>query len=154
MARRERAEDLRMGQLNASSVAGRRIGVERERVPLVQLGRTLGEHPEPQLRPLQVDQHPDRPPGLLLERTDHRHPLAHGVVRRMAHVDAEDVGPRLKEGKDSLAVGGSGTKGRDDLHATAATELHEVLLGLDVSVGRTARPASRRRRTYGVDVLA
>ncbi len=93
VAGRERAQDLRMGQLNARGVARRRIGVERESVPLVQFGAAVGEQAEPELRPLQVDEHADRPARLLLERADHRDPRAHVVMRGVAHVDAEDVGP-------------------------------------------------------------
>ena len=77
----------------------------------------------------------DRPAGLLLERADHRHPLAHRVMRGVAHVDAEDVGAGGEQSRDGLAVGRGRAEGGDDLDAAAATGMQ----GLLHEVGRLKR---------------
>jgi hypothetical protein len=123
MAGRKRAQDFRVRQIDPRRSAQRRIAVQSEDVALVQVCAAVGERAESELRPLQVDEHPDRTAGLLFERADHRHALAHDVVRGVAHVDAEDVGAGGEQGGDGLAVARGGAEGGDDLDA-AATGLH------------------------------
>src|SRR5271154_587222 len=81
------------------------------------------EDAEPELRPLQVDEDADRAARLLFERANHRHALAHDVVRSVAHIDAKDVSASGEQGGDGLAVARGGAEGGDDLDATA-TGLH------------------------------
>ena len=117
MAGRERTQDFRMRQIDARGSAERRVAVESEGVALVQVDGAAGEGAEPQLRSLQIDEDADRAAGLFLERADHRHPLAHDVMRGMAHVDAEDVGAGGEQVGDGLAVARGGAEGGDDLDA-------------------------------------
>ncbi len=112
-----------MGQINARGSPETRIAVEDEVVALVQVRPSAGEGAEPQFRTLQVDQNADRAVHLLLERADCRHPLAHGVMGGVTHIDAENVGAGGEQGGDGLAIGRGGAEGGDDLDAAAATGL-------------------------------
>jgi len=64
-----------------------------------------GERAEPELRSLQVDKDADRAAGFFLHLADHRHALPHHVMRRVAHVDAEDVRAGGEQRRDGLPVG-------------------------------------------------
>ena len=127
VAGRERAQDFRMRQIDARRSAERRVAVESEDVALAQIGAAAGEGAEPQFRSLQIDEDADRAAGLFFERANHRHALAHDVMRGVAHVDAEDVGAGGEQGRDGLAVARGGAEGGDDLDA-AATGLQFMFL--------------------------
>ena len=86
-------------------------------------GATAGEGAKPELRALQVDEDADRAVHFFLERADRRHPLAHPVMRGVAHVDAEHVGAGGEQGGDGLAIVRGGAEGGDDLDAATATGL-------------------------------
>ena len=60
-------DDLRMRQIDALRVSGRRVEVEPERLPRLQMHPPAAEAADPQLRSLHVGQDADRPAGLLLE---------------------------------------------------------------------------------------
>ena len=112
-----------MRQINSGQVAWGWIAVQHEGVALAQVRAPVGKRAEPQLRPLEVDQDADRAAGLLFERADHRHPLAHRVMRGVTHVDAENVDAGGEQPGDGLAIGGGGAEGGDDLDAAAAMGL-------------------------------
>ena len=67
-------ENLRMRQLHALGVAGRRVVVEDEILALVDLGGAVLERAEPQLRALQIDQDADRPVVIRLDGADRCRP--------------------------------------------------------------------------------
>src|SRR3984957_6625033 len=115
MAGGERTQDFRMRQVDARRSAERRVAVEGEDVALMEVRAASVEDAEPELRPLQVDEDADRAARLLFERANHRHALAHDVVRSVAHVDAKDVGARGGQGGDGLAGARGGAGGGDDL---------------------------------------
>jgi len=64
----------------------------------------LPEGADPQLRPLQIHQHADRPAIGRLGIPDHAHELAHPLVGGVAHIDAEHVGTGRKQRRDHLAA--------------------------------------------------
>ena len=124
VAGRERAQDFRMGQIDARRAARGGVAVEGEvRRPCAGRRAPPANAPSLQLRALQVDEDADRAAHLLLERADRRHPLAHGVMRGVAHVDAEHVGAGGEQGGDGLAIVRGGAEGGDDLDAATATGL-------------------------------
>ncbi len=71
-----------MGQVHPRRVAGGGIGIEDEMRALDQENGVLPKGTDPQLRPLQVDQHADWPAIGRLDIADHAHELAHAVVAR------------------------------------------------------------------------
>ena len=77
--------------------------------PFAQHDRVVAEGADPQLRALQIDQDADRPAVLGLDLTDQPDELAHALVARMAHVDAEDVGAGLEQRGDHVPAGGRWT---------------------------------------------
>ena len=77
--------------------------------PLVEHDRVLAEGADAQLRSLQIDQDADRPAVLGLDLADQADELAHALVARMAHVDAEDVGAGLEQRGDHVPAGGRWT---------------------------------------------
>ena len=109
--------------MDARRSAERGVALEGEEVALVEVHGAAGEGAKPKLRPLQVDEDADWTARFLLERANHRHALAHDVMRGVAHVDAEDVGAGGEQGGDGLAVARGGAEGGDDL-CSAATDLH------------------------------
>ncbi len=117
VARLDGGENFRMRQLHALGVAGRRIGIEREILALVDFRRAVLEGAEPQLRPLQVDQNADRPAVLGLDFADVRHQFAHPLVRGVAHIDAEHVGAGLEQPADDGAISRRRTERGDELGA-------------------------------------
>ena len=145
-----------MRQLNSRRIAGGGVAVENEDVALVQFDRAVGEQPEPQFRTLEIDQHADRPSRLLLQRPDHCDPLAHRVMRGVAHVDAEDVRPRGEQGGDRLLVGRRRTESGDDLYAAVAAEMQRLLPELKSSdgAGLTRNPPHDHDRLQGVAEFA
>ena len=111
-----------MRQIDPGLVAGGRVEVERERFAVAKVA-PFGNIADTKFRPLQIDENADRAADFLFERADHRDPLAHAVVRGMAHVDAEDVRPRLEQLRENLAIGRSGAERGDDLDAAATTRM-------------------------------
>src|SRR6202041_862834 len=117
---RERAQDFRMRQIDARLAPRRGVAVKDEGLTALQVGGAVGERPEPELRPLQIDKDTDWAAGLFLHLADHRDPLPHHVMRSMAHVDAEDVGAGGEQGGYGLSVGRSRPERGDDFDAAAA----------------------------------
>ena len=116
-----------MRQIDTRGSAERRVAIESEDVPLAQVHGAAGEGAKSQFGSLQIDEDADRAAGFFFKRTNHRHPLAHDVMRGVAHVDAEDVGAGGEQVRDRLAVARGGAEGGDDLDA-AATGLHFMFL--------------------------
>ena len=106
---------------------GRRwIGIEREILALVDLGRAVLEGAEPQFRPLQIHQDADGPAILGFDRADGRHQLAHPLMVGVAHIDAENVGAGLEQPIDDGAIRGGRPQRRNDLGTPLPS--HGVLL--------------------------
>ena len=125
----QRGEDLRMRKLHARAVARRLVGIQHEALAVLQLDRAVRERPEPQLRPLQVDQDADRPAIAAISTLRMvGHQLPHLVMRRMAHIDAENVGARLEQAADHRALRRGWPEGREDLDAAQAP--HGLLPGV------------------------
>ncbi len=124
MARPQGDENFRMGKTNASGVTGRRIGVEGEILSRDEIGAAAGKNADAQFRPLQIDQHANRPPDAFFNRANHRDALAHGGRIGVAHVDAKQVGARPPQILDGRLVIGSGAERGDDLAATKPIHGH------------------------------
>ena len=74
--------------------------------------------------------------------------LAHAVMRRVAHVDAEHVGAGLEQPRDHLGVAGGGTERGDDLGAAQASHLRGPSRHLRwrLPAGRRQHRRARRQR--------
>jgi hypothetical protein len=116
----ERGQDFRMGQVHPRLVPRGRVGIEDEIRTLGEKNGILLESADPQLRPLQVHQHPDRPAVCDLDVPDHAHEFAHAFVAGVAHIDAEHVGAGRKQGGDHLTARRGRTEGGNDLGAAPA----------------------------------
>src|SRR5262249_49476603 len=104
MARLDRRQNFRMGQMYPRRVARRRIAIEAKCLALGEQDRAALECADAQLGSLQVDEDSDRPPVFEFDRADRRDELAQSLVRSMAHVDAEDVGTGAEQARDHYAV--------------------------------------------------
>src|SRR5262249_17639222 len=122
-------------------------GIEEKGVALVEHHRAALEPPDPQLRSLQVDKDPDRPPILEFHRTNEPHELAHALVRGMAHVDAENVGARPKQVADNDPLGRRRTERRNDLGPAQTS--HQFLLRGDDDCAGGGRPETGGGCTTG-----
>jgi hypothetical protein len=121
VARLQRGQDLRVGQVHALGAALRIVGVEREGLAAFQQGTVPREGADAQLRALEIRQDGDRTPVLRLDRADDLNAVAQPVPRQMAHVEAEHVCAGLEELADHLGGAGGRPKGRDDLGAPRAS---------------------------------
>ena len=101
----ESGKHFRVGQLDAGRVAGVGIVIEHEALADHQVDGLVGEHADPELRSLQVDENADRVAFLGLDLADGRHQLAHELVIAVAHVDAEDIRARPEELLDHRLFG-------------------------------------------------
>ena len=104
VARPQRRQDFRMRKVYARVVAGRLVGIERKALPVIELCRTFGEGTKTQLRPLQVDEDADRAAVAAFDIANGLDQIAHLVMRRVAHVDAEHVGTGLEQLPDHRTV--------------------------------------------------
>ena len=148
-ARFERGEDLGVGQRRAHLVAGQPVEVEAEALPGRQLGLAAGDLADPQLGPLQVEQHADRPVRRRLQLADDGVARLVVVVRAVAEVEPEHVGPGLEQRLDGGGVRGGGAQGRDDLGVAASSHGSKRLQAL--ATRSTANPqfaAFTRSRSY------
>ncbi len=104
MARLQGGEDFRMRQARPLPVARRFIQIQPEAFAGLQVHRPVREAPDPQLGPLQIHHHPDRPalPGLY--RADGLQPLTVLVMAAVAEVEPEHVGAGLGQGADGFGV--------------------------------------------------
>src|SRR5262247_4112792 len=121
VAGRQRRQDLGMRQLHAMGVAGAGIGIEYEVGARHQRHGVILEAADAQLGPLQIAQDADRPPMLGFHGADRHNELAHAVMRRMTHVDAEHVGAGLEQPVDHRPLRGGRTEGRHDLGPAQAS---------------------------------
>jgi hypothetical protein len=85
-------------------IAGRWIGVEHQILPGIDLGPVVLETAEAQFRSLQIDQDSDRPLVVGFDIADRAHELAHLVVARVTHIDAEHVGAGAEQPLDHRAA--------------------------------------------------
>ena len=104
-----------MRQVNAARIAWSRIDVERKVRARHKISTTTSEGSDTQLWTLQIRKDADRSPKARLQRADHPDSLAHGVTRRVAHIDTEDVDPGIEEFSCDLSRFGGRTECRDDL---------------------------------------
>jgi hypothetical protein len=143
-AGRERGKDLGVGQRRAYLVAGHLVEVEAEALPGGELGLAARDLADPQLGPLQVQEHADRPAGLLFQLADDRVAGLVVGVAAVAEVEPEHVGPGLEQRLDGGRVRGGGAQGRDDLGFAAASHGAKSLQAL------AARSTANRRRLMQV----
>src|SRR3546814_8030191 len=109
-----------MRQVDAGRVARRRVGIEDEALALYQLRRAALERPDPQLRPLQIDEDRRRAAGVLFERADRGDRLRMPVMVAMAHIDAKGVGAGAVERRDHGVTVVAGTQGWKNAHLAPA----------------------------------
>ena len=121
MAGLNAGENLRMRQIGARCVTGRRIGVEDERSAFVDRHRPADKGAEPQLRSLQIDQNADRTAACFLDGADRRHQFAHAVLAGVAHIDAKHVDAGDEQSLDHLRIGRGRSEGGDDFGAALAS---------------------------------
>src|SRR3546814_15192531 len=87
----ERLEDLRVRQARAGGVAGLALQLEPETAAGLEPHRTAGEGSDPQLRPLQVGDDPDRPSQLPLQAADRLQPDGMLLMGAQAEVQPGQV---------------------------------------------------------------
>jgi hypothetical protein len=117
----EGVEDLLVGELHAARVAGGRVEVEAEGRAVLQLVTlAICEAAAAQFRTLKVGEDRDGAADILFHLPDRGVAGADLVVAAMAHVQAEDIGPRLVELADHVIAFGRGPEGRDDLDMSFA----------------------------------
>src|SRR3546814_17351904 len=97
-----------MRQVDAGRVARRRVGIEDEALALDQLRRAALERPDPQLRPLQIDEDRRRAAGDLFARADRGDRLRMTGMVALDHIDATGVGAGAAE-----ETGSAGCRGRE-----------------------------------------
>jgi hypothetical protein len=114
-ARRQRCKDLRMRQRRARLAACRRIEIEAKRFAGHEIDEAVGKRAHAQLRPLQVEQDADRPPGIALDPADDLEALAMLLVRAVAEVQAEHVGAGVEQRAYGGGVRARGPERGDDL---------------------------------------
>src|SRR6185369_10639935 len=107
-----------MRQLHTAVVTRRLVGIEHKTLAVLELGGAFGESAEPQLRSLQIDQDADRAAIAALDIADGVDQLAHLVVRRVAHVDAEHVRAGLEQFSDHRTVRRYRAEGCENLDTT------------------------------------
>src|SRR5271166_948832 len=91
------------------------IEIEAESFADTQADWPLGKGAHPELGPLQIGEHGDRPPRLALDGSDN---VIAGLMVRMravAEVEAEHVRPDLEQSADGLGAGAGRPQRRDDL---------------------------------------
>src|SRR5690606_17946185 len=116
-----RSQDFGMGQMDSVAVAECRVVVERESLTDLKRLLALGELPHAQLGPLQVGQYADRPAYFPLDLADALHQCAHEFVIGMAHIDAEDICPRLEKPLQHRLFRRGRTDGGKNLDLAAAS---------------------------------
>ncbi|VVT06212.1 hypothetical protein RHIZ404_200468 [Rhizobium sp. EC-SD404] len=114
-------ENFLVRQLHARRIAQLRLVVERENIAGLELDLAVGKLANAQLGPLDVAKNADRAPDLLFDIANAADEIAHDLVARMAHIDAEQVCTRLVELSDHGLVGGGRTEGRQDFDFALAS---------------------------------
>jgi hypothetical protein len=94
-----------MRQVHALVVAGLRVVVERECLAGFEFDRAVLELADAQLGALKIGENADRPADFFLDLAQACHQLAHELVARMAHIDAEHVRTGLEQPLDHDLVG-------------------------------------------------
>ena len=115
VARLDGLEDLGMRQVHAAQAAHRFAPDEAHHVAFVEPDRARLELADAELRSLEIDQNADGAGELGLELADDGVDVAQAVMRGVAHVHAEHVGPRLEQAAHRLFVVGGRTERGDDL---------------------------------------
>ncbi len=95
-----RREDLRVQERRALGIAGRGVHVQAPTVAHSERDLAPGNGPDAQLRPLQIQEHTDRPPDLLLDLADDAQPLGMVGVPAVAEVQPEHIGTGLEQRTD------------------------------------------------------
>ncbi len=94
-----------MGQKHAGAVARLVLVVEGKGLTDLEVDLAFGKLADAQLRTLQVAENADRAATARFDRADALHQRAHHVVACVAHVDTEQISPRLVQLLDHLLVG-------------------------------------------------
>ncbi len=116
----QRFEYLRMREGRAVLVPGPSVEVESETLPGAQFDRTRSKGAEPQLRPLQIGQDADRPPGRAFDVPDGFEPRAMFGMSSVTEIEAEDVDSGLEQGADLLQGRARRAESGDNLGAASA----------------------------------
>jgi len=80
------------------------VQIKAEGITLFQIGGAADKFPDSQLWPLQIGQNRDRAAGFGLDLADDVVPGAVIFVAAVAHVQAEHIGPGVKQGADHVMV--------------------------------------------------
>ena len=112
--------DFGMRQIDAARVAGRFIAVKDEGRALFQDREPLFEGADAQLWPLEIAQDGGRPVEFLFQRADRGDAGRMILMRAMAHIDAESVGPGDEQRPDHFGRIARGAKGRENAHLSRA----------------------------------
>ncbi len=97
MTRLDSREDLRMGEVNAFGAARLRVGIQNERVAGTQLDRAVRESSQTKFRSLEVGENADRARAFGLDGANGVDQTPQCLVISVAHVDAEHVGPGIRQ---------------------------------------------------------
>ncbi len=112
-----------MQQRCAARIAARLVHVEPEARARIELRAPAFESAQPQLGPLQVEQHADGPAELRLEPADGVEPARMVMLRAVAEVEPEHIHTAFEQGTNGRLVGGGGAQRGHDLRA-ACTSHH------------------------------
>ena len=114
-------EDLGMGKRDPFRTSGRRIEIEGEGAAFFEDRASTLELPDPELRPLQVEQHPDGASGGGFDLADRLEAPAVVVVAAVAEVEPEHVDPGGEQRPDGLRRRRRGAEGGDDLREAVSS---------------------------------
>jgi hypothetical protein len=116
----DRLEQLVMGEFDPGRIAGSRVTIEDELLPVVEHRFAALEVADPQLRPLQVHEDRRRPVIFLLQRANRRDQGDFSLLVAMAHVKPEGVRSRLVKLADHLRAAARRPKRCEDSHLAGA----------------------------------
>lgn len=90
------AQDFAMRKLHPVLIPRRGIRVENEMGAPDELDRLVLEGADARFGTLEIEKNPNRASAFFLERPDHSGLAAHLILRGMAHIDAKEIGARMK----------------------------------------------------------
>ncbi len=110
-----------MGQLHALRVARRGVEVEAEAVAIFKIMRACGEGADAEFRALKIGQNGDGAAGIRFHLTDDLVAGADVVMCAVAHVQAEHIGPGLKQSADGFIIARDRPQSGHDLYVPKAS---------------------------------